>query len=100
MTVRVGVDDDGGRPGAGASGAAGAGAGGWFWLSGWSMSDVQDGWQGLGVELDLRVDIARAAGFKEVPVLARGIVDGLACIESEDLDYRQAVNLLDEASRL
>ncbi|WP_245580269.1 HNH endonuclease signature motif containing protein [Arthrobacter castelli] len=105
MTVRVGVDDDGGgRPGAGAgakgrsafddaaAGAAGdAGAGG---------AGGESVFEPLLVTLFLERDVVRGAGFKDKPVLARGIINGLTRLDPEALDYRQAVALLDEASKL
>ncbi len=50
--------------------------------------------------LFLERDVVRGAGFKDKPVLARGIINGLTRLDPEALDYRQAVNLLDEASKL
>ncbi len=54
----------------------------------------------MEAELDVIVALFRAAGFSDEPVLARGIVNGLAHVDADTLDYRQAVNLLDEAARL
>ncbi|WP_155838575.1 HNH endonuclease signature motif containing protein [Arthrobacter castelli] len=126
MTVRVGVDDDGGgRPGAGAkgrsafddaaAGAAGAAGGGAKGRS--AFDDAAAGAAGaagggaggaggesvfepLLVTLFLERDVVRGAGFKDKPVLARGIINGLTRLDPETLDYREAVNLLDEASKL
>ncbi|WP_026820253.1 HNH endonuclease signature motif containing protein [Arthrobacter castelli] len=54
----------------------------------------------MEAELDVVVALCRAAGFSDEPVLARGIVNGLDHVDAETLDYRQAVNLLDEAGKL
>ncbi|WP_051299225.1 HNH endonuclease signature motif containing protein [Arthrobacter castelli] len=106
MGVHSSFDDDGGgRPGAGAgakgrsafddaaagaSGDAGAGAG----------AGGESVFEPLLVTLFLERDVIRGAGFKDKPVLARGIINGLTRLDPEALDYRQAVALLDEASRL
>ncbi len=54
----------------------------------------------MEAELDVIVALCRAAGFSDEPVLARGIVNGLDHVDADTLDYRQAVNLLDEAGKL
>lgn len=54
----------------------------------------------LAAQLYVEIDIADAAGFKDEPVLAAGIINGLANVDTDALDYRQAVALLDEASRM
>ncbi|GAB3271667.1 13E12 repeat family protein [Arthrobacter pigmenti] len=90
MTVRVdGDDDDGGGHSAGpGSGPADAGAGG------------ESAFEPLLVTLFLERDVVRGAGFKNKPVVAAGIMNGLSSLDTEVLDYRQAVALLDEASKL
>ncbi|WP_051298418.1 HNH endonuclease signature motif containing protein [Arthrobacter castelli] len=102
MGVQRNVDDDGGGlPGAG-TGAAGTGASGAFGSDpgGAGAAAGEEGRPSVEAELDLTVALFRAAGFRDEPVLARGIVNGLAHVDPETLDYRQAVNLLDEAARL
>ncbi|HET7415851.1 MAG TPA: hypothetical protein VFI97_09170, partial [Arthrobacter sp.] len=87
MAVRMGIDDDGGSDGAAGAGA-GAGVGG------------ESVFEPLLVTFFLERDVVRSAGFRNKPVLAAGIINGLSSLDPEALDYRQAVALLDEASRL
>ncbi|HET7414502.1 MAG TPA: hypothetical protein VFI97_02250, partial [Arthrobacter sp.] len=54
----------------------------------------------MRAELELMSAVIGATEFMDEPVFAAGIINGLVGLDTGALDYRQAVALLDEASRL
>ncbi|GAB3270881.1 13E12 repeat family protein [Arthrobacter pigmenti] len=54
----------------------------------------------MRAELELMSAVIGATEFVDEPVLSTGIINGLVGLDPEVLDYRQAVALLDEASKL
>ncbi|WP_460462842.1 hypothetical protein, partial [Arthrobacter pigmenti] len=119
MTVRVDVDDDDGGGGPGFPGGAYPGGAGFPADDGPVPGGVgaEDWWHGLyastppgcdeppiepsvAAGIYLEIDVVDAAGFLDESVLSTGIMNGLSSLDTEVLDYRQAVALLDEASKL
>ncbi|WP_460462309.1 hypothetical protein, partial [Arthrobacter pigmenti] len=93
MTVRVDGDDDGG----------GAGAEDWWhglYASTPPGCDEPPIERSVAAGIYLEIDVADAAGFLDESVLSTGIINGLSSLDTEALDYRQAVALLDEAGKL
>ncbi|HET7415475.1 MAG TPA: DUF222 domain-containing protein [Arthrobacter sp.] len=92
MAIRVDVDDGGASRCDDDGGSAFDGG-----MGGCGSPGLEPG---VRAELELMSAVIGATEFMDEPVLAEGIVNGLAGVDVELLDYRQAVNLLDEAGRL